>query len=173
LAAGPQSVKEGKVAISFHLHGELTVLVDTVQVIRAVPQPVGSTWPDDESAIHITEPAERLMGSPVEFHLLEILHKELAVTRDNGKPIASPSNFSQNSPTKLIYEVRAWQKSLRISTKCRLSRLMVSLIGTLVKSDTTSKLPIISCGVRSCQYESPVGQPGVLGSDKWVPQWCS
>jgi hypothetical protein len=42
-------VKEGKVTISFCVHGELNVLVDTVQVVKEVPQLVGSVWPDDES----------------------------------------------------------------------------------------------------------------------------
>jgi hypothetical protein len=41
-------VKEGKVAFSFRLHGELNVLVDTVQVIKEVPQPVGAVWADDK-----------------------------------------------------------------------------------------------------------------------------
>jgi hypothetical protein len=64
-------VKEGKVAISFlRLHGELNV-----QVIRAVPQPVGSMLPGDKNVIHIMEPAEGLMSIPVERHLLEILHE--------------------------------------------------------------------------------------------------
>jgi hypothetical protein len=30
-------VEEGKVAVSFHLHDELHVLVDTVQVVKEVP----------------------------------------------------------------------------------------------------------------------------------------
>jgi hypothetical protein len=47
--------KEGKVAISFHLHGELNVLVDTVQVVREVPQSVGAMWPDDKTVVHVTE----------------------------------------------------------------------------------------------------------------------
>jgi hypothetical protein len=42
-------VKEGKVTISFCVHDELNVLVDTVQVIKEVPQPVGSVWPYDKS----------------------------------------------------------------------------------------------------------------------------
>jgi hypothetical protein len=55
--------KEGKVAVSFHLHGELNVLVHTVQVVREVPQPVGAMWPDDKSVVHITEPAEGLRAA--------------------------------------------------------------------------------------------------------------
>jgi hypothetical protein len=39
-------VKEERMAISFHLHGELNVLVDTVQVVKEVPQSVRSVWPD-------------------------------------------------------------------------------------------------------------------------------
>jgi hypothetical protein len=33
-------------------------------------------WPYDES-VHIMEPTEGLMGSPVECHLLEIFHEEV------------------------------------------------------------------------------------------------
>lgn len=29
-------IQEGKVAVSFHLHGELNVVVDTVQVVKEV-----------------------------------------------------------------------------------------------------------------------------------------
>jgi hypothetical protein len=32
-------VKEGKVAVSFCLHGQQNILVDTVQVVKEVPQP--------------------------------------------------------------------------------------------------------------------------------------
>jgi hypothetical protein len=63
---------------------------------------------------------------------------------------------------------------------------MVSLIGTLVKSNPTSKLTIVYCGparresnvrnlssslrgVDSCQYEGPVGPPAVWPSDMWGP----
>jgi hypothetical protein len=48
------------------LHGELNALVDTVQVVKEVPQPVGAVWPHEASIIHVTEPAEWLMGSPVD-----------------------------------------------------------------------------------------------------------
>jgi hypothetical protein len=67
---------EGKVAVSFYLHGKLKALVDTVQVVREVPWPVGAVWPDDESVIHVEKTAEGLMGSPVERHLLEDFHVE-------------------------------------------------------------------------------------------------
>jgi hypothetical protein len=30
-----------------------------------------------KSVIHVTEPAEGLMGSPVQHHLLEVLHEEV------------------------------------------------------------------------------------------------
>jgi hypothetical protein len=69
-------VQEGKVAVSFCLHGELNVLVDTIQVVKEVLQPVGTMGPDDESVVHIMEPAEGLMGCPVECHLIRVLHEE-------------------------------------------------------------------------------------------------
>jgi hypothetical protein len=84
-------VKEGKVAISFHLHGELNVLVDTVQVVKEVPQPIRAVWPDDESVIHIAEPAEGLVGSPVKRHPLKSYMKKLLMTGDSGQPMATPS----------------------------------------------------------------------------------
>jgi hypothetical protein len=42
-------IQEGKVAVSFRLHGELNVLVDTVQVVKEVLKPVRTVGPDDES----------------------------------------------------------------------------------------------------------------------------
>jgi hypothetical protein len=74
-------IHEGKVADSFRLHGELDALVDTVQVVKEVPQPVGVVRPDDESVVHVTKPAERLMGSPVERHLLEVFHVDVGNDR--------------------------------------------------------------------------------------------
>jgi hypothetical protein len=41
-----QSVKEGEVALSFGLHGELNALVNTVQVVQEVLQLVGFVWPE-------------------------------------------------------------------------------------------------------------------------------
>jgi hypothetical protein len=52
--------KKRKVAVSFHLHGELNVLVDTGQVVRGVPQPFGAMWLFDKSIVHLTESAEGL-----------------------------------------------------------------------------------------------------------------
>jgi hypothetical protein len=42
-------------------------------VVKDVPQPVGSVWPDFEIIVDVTETAEGIMGSPVERHLLEVL----------------------------------------------------------------------------------------------------
>jgi hypothetical protein len=39
-------------------------------------------WPDDESIIHIIEPAEGLMSSPVEHHLLKVLDEEVCLFVD-------------------------------------------------------------------------------------------
>jgi hypothetical protein len=64
------------VAVSFRIHSELYVLMDTVQVVKEVPQPVGSVWPDNESVVDVPEPAEVLMGIPVEHHLVEIVHEK-------------------------------------------------------------------------------------------------
>jgi hypothetical protein len=51
--------------------------MDTVQVVKEVLQPVESMWPDNESVVHVTEPAEGLMGNLVERHLFEILQEEV------------------------------------------------------------------------------------------------
>jgi hypothetical protein len=64
-------------AFSFCLHGELIVPVDTVQVVIEVLQPTGTMGPDDETVIHIMEPAEVLMGCPVECHFLRVLCEEV------------------------------------------------------------------------------------------------
>jgi hypothetical protein len=69
-------VKEGKLAVSFRLHGELNVLVDTVQVVKEVPRPVGAVWPGDEIVVHVTEPAERITGIHIERHFLDVLNEE-------------------------------------------------------------------------------------------------
>jgi hypothetical protein len=80
-------IQEEKVAVSFRLHGELNALVDTVQVVKEVPQPVGAMWPDDESVAHVTKPAERLMWSPVERHLLEVFNVEVDDDRRHGHAV--------------------------------------------------------------------------------------
>jgi hypothetical protein len=53
-------VQEGKVALSFGFCGELHILMDNVQVIKEVPQPILTMGPVEESIIHVTEPAEGL-----------------------------------------------------------------------------------------------------------------
>jgi hypothetical protein len=50
-------VREGMVAIPFHLHVELYVLMDIVQEVKEVTQSMGSVRPDHESVIHVREPA--------------------------------------------------------------------------------------------------------------------
>jgi hypothetical protein len=73
---------EGKMAFSFCLHFQLTVLVDTVQVVREVHQPVGIMRLDDETVIHTMEAAEGLTGCPVECHFLRVFDEEVG---DNKK----------------------------------------------------------------------------------------
>jgi hypothetical protein len=55
--------------------------MNTGQVVKVDPQPVGSVWPDDESVVHVMELAEGLMGCPVRRYLLEILHEEVGDDR--------------------------------------------------------------------------------------------
>jgi hypothetical protein len=67
-------VEEETLAVPFRPRGELDVLVDTVQVVKEVPQPERSVWSDGES-VHLTEVAEGLMGGLVESHLFQISHE--------------------------------------------------------------------------------------------------
>jgi hypothetical protein len=62
---------------SISLSMENNVLVDTVQVVKEVPQSVESMWPDDESVFHVMEPAEGLMGNLIKRDLFEILQEEV------------------------------------------------------------------------------------------------
>jgi hypothetical protein len=54
--------QEGKVAVSFHLHSELDVLMYTVQVIKEYFHLLWSMRPDEEIVIYTMEPAEGVMG---------------------------------------------------------------------------------------------------------------
>jgi hypothetical protein len=90
-------VKRGNVAICFRLHCGLKCSDRRCTGGQEVPQPVGSVRLDDQSVIHAIEPAEELMSSPVDSHLLEVLHEEVgdgAITGRNVKLIDTPSNCS-------------------------------------------------------------------------------
>jgi hypothetical protein len=52
--------------------------MDTVQVVKEVPQLVGSVWPNDKSVISVMELAEGMMSFPVKHHLLDFLHEEVS-----------------------------------------------------------------------------------------------
>jgi hypothetical protein len=45
-----------------HLHGDLIILMDTVQVVKEVTRPVRTAGPDGKSVNHVMEPAEGLVG---------------------------------------------------------------------------------------------------------------
>jgi hypothetical protein len=47
-------------AISFHLHNELDVPVDTAQVYKEFRQLTGSMWPDDECVVYVAKPVKGL-----------------------------------------------------------------------------------------------------------------
>jgi hypothetical protein len=137
-------VQEGKVAVSFGLHGKLNILVDSVQVIKEVPQPILTMGPIDKSIIHVTEPAEDLWALWLNAISWKSSMKKVAVT---SKLIANPLVCLQNWPARLKYkEVRTWWKSSRMSSKCRSVRFRASLIKTMVKSDTTLKLTVMFSG---------------------------
>jgi hypothetical protein len=52
--------------VNFCVHcGEFNILVDIVQVVKNVPQPVKTLEPDDKSVIHVMEPAEGFTGCPL------------------------------------------------------------------------------------------------------------
>jgi hypothetical protein len=63
------------VAISFRLHSELDVLMDSVQVIKEFSQLAGSIWPDDECVVYLAKPAEGLMGRRLQSHFFKVLHE--------------------------------------------------------------------------------------------------
>jgi hypothetical protein len=50
------------VAISFRLHSELDVLINSVKVIKAFSQLAGSMWADDECVVYVAKPTEGFMG---------------------------------------------------------------------------------------------------------------
>jgi hypothetical protein len=176
-------INEEKVAVYFRLHGEQNVLVDTVHVVRVTRWRKCRTRNGTNKGV---------ICNPVERHPWKFSAK-LALTRNYGRPTATPSICSQNWPAKLKCGAdRTGRKSFRISSsKCRVSRLMVSLSYTLVKSDATSKLTIIFCcpvhkepSVRRKSVEfftwcrelpvwEPIGPPGVWSSNEWGSQWCS
>jgi hypothetical protein len=79
-------VKEGKVAVSFRLHGELNVLVD-----KKVPHPVGAVRPADELVVHVPEPAEGLRATRSSAISSKCSMKKLAMTADSGETISTPS----------------------------------------------------------------------------------
>jgi hypothetical protein len=70
-------VKEWEVTLSFGLHGELSALVVTVQVVQEVLQLFVYMWPDDEGVVHVAKSAEGFVGSQVKRPLLEVLHIEV------------------------------------------------------------------------------------------------
>jgi hypothetical protein len=84
-------VKEGKVAISFHLHDELNDSVDTVQVVKEVLQLVGSMWPDDKRVIHVMKPLRGLWASWSSAISSKPSMKKLAMTGYSGEPTVTPS----------------------------------------------------------------------------------
>lgn len=59
-------------AVSFHLHDDPNVVMNTVQVVKEVPQPVKSMGLCDETVIHLMEAAERLVNCTVKHHLLKV-----------------------------------------------------------------------------------------------------
>jgi hypothetical protein len=63
------------VAISFHLHSELDVLTDSVQVVKEFSQLVGSMLPDDECVINVVKPTEGRMGRHLQNHFFKVLHE--------------------------------------------------------------------------------------------------
>jgi hypothetical protein len=69
-------VKEGKVVISFHLQGELNVLVDTHQVVKFLSLS-SHIWFDNESLVHITVTADGFLSNLVKCHLLIGFHEEV------------------------------------------------------------------------------------------------
>ena len=64
--------------------------------------------------------------------------KKLAITEENGEPMAIPCTISQNCPPKMKYvELRTGLKQGKMSSpKCCSRRLRESVSGTLMKRET-------------------------------------
>jgi hypothetical protein len=54
--------------ISFCVHSELDVFMNTVHMVEEVSQLAWSVWPHDERVVHVAEPAEGLMGHCLQSH---------------------------------------------------------------------------------------------------------
>jgi hypothetical protein len=82
-------IKEGEVALTFSLHGELNAQVAAVQVVQEILWLLRSVWPDD-GVVHVAKLAEGLVRGQVKCLLFEILHVEVG---DDWRqwPMATPS----------------------------------------------------------------------------------
>jgi hypothetical protein len=78
-------VQEGKVAVSFNLHRELDIPIDTIRMVKEAFQLLRSLGADDQGVIHILEAADMLMGCLVKSHLLKLLDVELGNCHENLK----------------------------------------------------------------------------------------
>jgi hypothetical protein len=63
------------VAISFHLHGELDIPVDTVKVVKEFCHLAESMWPDDKRSVYIAKSAKGLVGHHLQSHFFKVLHE--------------------------------------------------------------------------------------------------
>jgi hypothetical protein len=62
------------VAISFRLHSELDILMNSVKVIKEFSQLAGSIRPD-ECVVRVAKPAEGFMGRRFQSHFFKVLHE--------------------------------------------------------------------------------------------------
>jgi hypothetical protein len=64
------------VTISFRLHSELDVLMDTVKAVEEVSKLAWYMCPDDELVAHIAETADWLVSCRLQSSSLKVLHEE-------------------------------------------------------------------------------------------------
>jgi hypothetical protein len=71
------NIKERKMAVSFCLHSEHDVLMDTTQMAKEVNQIAWAMWPEDKCVIHIAKPAEEHVCYHLHSHFFQVFHEEV------------------------------------------------------------------------------------------------
>jgi hypothetical protein len=77
--------------VSFRLHSELNVFLDTVQVVKELGQLLWIMWPDDEPVIHVAKSTEGLVGRPSRAISSKCSMMKFAMIEESGEPTATSS----------------------------------------------------------------------------------
>ena len=79
-----QYIQAGQLILLFHLHQEMDLLAQAIEVLQKGIQLSSYMWPDDEGVAHISEPELWLSVSGHQCCLLEVLHEESCYHRREG-----------------------------------------------------------------------------------------